>query len=101
MAGIGHDGLNKMLVGFNNTKATALCTFAYSAGPGTEPILFEGRTEGNIVPPRGPTAFGWDPCFQPIEGGGLTYAEMAHEDKNKISHRYRALEKLRIYLASQ
>lgn len=87
-----------MLKGFNTTRATALCTFAYSAGPGTSPILFEGRTTGTIVPARGPNHFGWDAIFQPDEGGGGTYAEMDGEAKNKISHRYRALEKLREYL---
>jgi len=89
-----------MLAGFENKRATALCTFAYCAGPGAEPILFEGRTEGVIVPARGPNAFGWDPVFEPLEGGGKTYAEMAAEDKNAISHRYRALEKLKAYLSS-
>ena len=92
-------GLNTMLQGFATTEATALCTFAYSAGPGTEPILFEGRTEGHIVPARGPTHFGWDPVFQPIESHGKTFAEMDGVEKNKISHRYRALEKLKSYLA--
>lgn len=65
-------GLNNMLVGFPSKRATALCTFAYSAGPGTEPMLFEGRTEGKIVPARGPTNFGWDPVFEPDEGNGKT-----------------------------
>ena len=41
---LGHDGLNKMLAGFEDKSAYALCTFAYSSGPGAEPILFEGRT---------------------------------------------------------
>ncbi|GAA5850518.1 hypothetical protein JCM5353_004763 [Sporobolomyces roseus] len=90
-----------MLKGFESKKATAICTFAYSAGPGTEPILFEGTTEGKIVPARGPTHFGWDPVFEPVEGNGQTYAEMDGEEKNKISHRYRALEKLRKFLAEQ
>ncbi|KAK8864450.1 inosine triphosphate pyrophosphatase [Kwoniella newhampshirensis] len=98
---LGHDGLNTLLSGFPTTRATALCTFAYSPGPGQTPILFEGRTEGNIVPPRGPTHFGWDPIFAPVEGEGLTYAEMDGAKKNAISHRYRALEKLRVYLAEQ
>jgi inosine triphosphate pyrophosphatase len=31
---LGHDGLNKLLVGFDTKRASALCTFAYSAGPG-------------------------------------------------------------------
>ena len=42
---------------------------------------------------RGPTTFGWDPVFEPDEGSGKTYAEMQKKDKNKISHRYRALKK--------
>jgi inosine triphosphate pyrophosphatase len=90
-----------LLQGFPTTAATALCTFAYSPGPGQDPILFEGRTEGNIVPARGPGHFGWDPIFAPIEGEGKTYAEMDGADKNKISHRYRALEKLRVYLSEK
>ncbi|KAJ3747709.1 Ham1-like protein [Lentinula detonsa] len=97
---LGHDGINKMLVGFESKKAWALCTFAYCAGPGSEPILFEGRTDGTIVPARGIAKFGWDPIFEPIDTDKLTYAEMPPEQKNRISHRYKALEKLRVYIQS-
>ena len=41
----------------------ALCMFGYSDG--NEIHVFEGRTNGQIVEPRGPRDFGWDPCFQP------------------------------------
>lgn len=64
-------GLNRILAGFENKSAWALCTFAYSAGPGTEPILFEGRTDGKIVPARGPGKFGWNPIFE-ADGTGKT-----------------------------
>jgi hypothetical protein len=57
-------GLNAMLVGFPTKDATAICTFAYSPGPGQEPVLFVGETEGEIVQPRGSTHFGWDVVFQ-------------------------------------
>ncbi|KAJ9120986.1 hypothetical protein QFC24_004966 [Naganishia onofrii] len=92
-----------MLQGFPTHHAHALCTFAYSPAPtpetpSPEPILFEGKTEGEIVPPRGDKVFGWDPVFMPDEGNGLTYAEMDPVEKNKISHRYKALSKLREYL---
>ena len=40
---------------------------------GTEPVLFEGKTEGTIVPARGPKVFGWDAVFEPLETG-LTWA---------------------------
>ncbi|KAK0947849.1 nucleoside triphosphate pyrophosphohydrolase ham1 [Friedmanniomyces endolithicus] len=82
---------HKLLAGFEDKSAQAVCTFAYCEGPGHEPIVFQGRTDGKIVPARGPTDFGWDACF---EYEGQTYAEMPKEEKNKISHRGRALAKL-------
>lgn len=62
-------GLNTLLEGFPTKNATAVCTFAYSTGPGTEPILFEGRVEGRIVPPRGAEVFGWNPIFEEATTG--------------------------------
>lgn len=94
---LGHEGLNKMLVGFEDHSAYAQCTFAYTPGPEVEPVVFVGRTEGKIVEARGPTAFGWDPIFQP-DGFDETYAEMDSAVKNTISHRYRALDALRSHL---
>jgi inosine triphosphate pyrophosphatase len=49
------------------------------------------------VPARGPAVFGWDPVFQP-KGWRKTYAEMTKEEKNQLSHRYKALDKLRSWL---
>lgn len=62
--------------------------------------MFVGRTPGHVVPARGPLDFGWDPIFQP-EGYSQTYAEMDKGTKNTISHRYRALDKLRSHLLAQ
>jgi inosine triphosphate pyrophosphatase len=88
-----------MLAAYEDKSAYALCTFAFCAGPGQPVQLFEGRTAGRIVPARGPpNSFGWDPVFEPSEGGGLTFAEMSKDAKNKISHRFRALDKLRTHL---
>lgn len=58
-----------MLEGFPTKEATALCTFAYCPGSGQEPMLFEGRTEGRIVPARGSGRFGWDPIFEAEDTG--------------------------------
>jgi len=93
---LGRDGLNKMLAAYEDKSAQAVCTFAYCAGPGKEALLFEGRTDGKIVPSRGPTHFGWDAVF---EYEGQTYAEMDKSEKNKISHRSKALAKLKGWLA--
>ena len=93
----GHDGLNRMLAGFDDKTAYAQCTFTFSAGPGAEPQVFEGRCAGSIVPARGPTNFGWDPVFQP-EGFAETFAEMSKEVKNSISHRSRSIAKLKTFL---
>ena len=97
---MGHDGLNKLLAGYEDHSAVARTTFAFCAGPGAEVRLFDGCTPGKIVPPRGPTDFGWDPVFEP-DGYTTTYAEMDKVEKNKISHRYRALAKLQEYLREQ
>lgn len=95
---LGHDGLNKLLAGYEDKSAYAQCLFALTAGPGCEILIFDGRTEGKIVPARGPLDFGWDPVFEPLESDGLTYAEMPKAAKNTISHRGRSLEKLRSWL---
>ncbi|KAM6415118.1 inosine triphosphate pyrophosphatase isoform 1-T1 [Rhynochetos jubatus] len=88
------EGLYKLLAGFEDKSAYALCTFAFSTGNPEEPVkLFKGQTHGLIVEPRGPRDFGWDPCFQP-DGYNQTYAELPKAVKNSISHRYRALSEL-------
>lgn len=94
---LGHEGLNRLLVGFDDRTAYAQCIFAYTPGPEVEPLVFVGRTPGRIVPARGPPDFGWDPIFEP-DGFERTYAELDKDIKNTISHRYRALDQLRTHL---
>lgn len=97
----GHEGLNKMLDGFDDRSAYAQTIVAYTTGPGQEICVFDGRTDGKIVAARGPTDFGWDPIFEPDEGQGKTYAEMTKEFKNSISHRGRSFEKFKAFLAKK
>ncbi|HOU01569.1 MAG TPA: non-canonical purine NTP diphosphatase [Bacteroidales bacterium] len=60
--------------------------------------LFEGIVDGRIIKEkRGKAGFGYDPIFIP-EGMNLTFAEMSLDEKNKISHRARAFEKLKEFL---
>jgi inosine triphosphate pyrophosphatase len=94
----GHDGLNKMIEAYTDKTGYAQTIVAFCPGPGKEPAIFDGRTSGTIVTARGKLDFGWDPIFQPNEGGGKTYAEMSKEEKDAISHRSRAFGQLREYL---
>ena len=95
----GHEGLNKLLKGYQDKTAYAQTVVAFCAGPDKDPIVFVGQTAGTIVMPRGRLDFGWDPIFEPQEGvGGKTYGEMTKEEKDSISHRSRALEKFRTYM---
>ncbi len=60
--------------------------------------VFEGQMDGEIIDePRGTNGFGYDPVFKP-EGYDLTYAELTAEEKNKISHRSKSLQKLKEFL---
>lgn len=66
-----------------------------------EETQFEGLVVGEIlIEKRGGSGFGYDPIFQ-AAGFDKTFAEMKLEDKNKISHRGRAVGKLVNYLQSK
>ena len=100
--GDGHDSEANMrklleeLDGGQNRKAqfrTAICLIEQG-----EEHLFEGIVKGSIIEQkRGVSGFGYDPVFMP-EGYEETFAEMGNAEKNKISHRARAVEKLCEYL---
>jgi XTP/dITP diphosphohydrolase len=67
---------------------------------GGREYLFEGRVDGHISESRsGSEGFGYDPVFVP-EGCGVSFAEMDAAQKNAISHRGRAVEKLAEFLRS-
>ncbi|MCZ2459630.1 MAG: RdgB/HAM1 family non-canonical purine NTP pyrophosphatase [Chitinophagales bacterium] len=60
--------------------------------------LFEGKAAGRIIrEKRGTGGFGYDPVFIP-EGAVKTFAEMSLEEKNRYSHRRKAVEKLVAFL---
>ncbi len=63
-----------------------------------EEHFFEGVVEGTIRhEPAGTKGFGYDPIFQP-EGYDLTFGELSLEEKNSISHRAIAIDKLMAFL---
>lgn len=84
-----------MLENFDDKTCVAICVIGFAKESGNVK-LFHGETEGSIVYPRGSNGFGWDKCFQP-KGYTQTYAELSSEVKNQISHRHRAIVKLKNY----
>ena len=63
--------------------------------------FFEGICKGTIIAERrGASGFGYDPVFIP-DGSAKTFAEMTMEEKNRFSHRKKAMEKLIAFLKKQ
>ena len=102
-AGPGHDSeanIDKVLKKLDGvTERTARFRTAIALLQGNEMHLFAGQVEGLILTERhGTGGFGYDSIFQPIEGDGSTFAQMSPQDKNRISHRGRAVARLVAYL---
>ncbi len=80
--------LPRMLDAFPDRSATAVCAIGYCDGG--EVVTALGEVPGTIAPaPRGAGGFGWDTIFIP-QGSTRTFAEMAAEEKDRVSHRRRA-----------
>ncbi len=80
--------------GATDRSARFVCVAAL-AFPGGEVITARGECPGRILDaPRGGRGFGYDPIFE-VEGGGRSMAEIPPTEKNRISHRARALLSLR------
>ena len=101
---IGTVGLSNLIVPLDNHKAQAKCFIGFCE-PGQQPIVFDASIQGEIVEPqRGDredlASFWWHPIFQPA-GCKMTYGEMSLAEKNKLSHRAKAVEKFKKYLQSK
>jgi XTP/dITP diphosphohydrolase len=78
-------------------SARFVCCIALAFPDGRVRTFF-GHAEGSIAPePRGQRGFGYDPVFLP-QGYESTFAEMRPEEKDRLSHRGKAIEKLSEFL---
>lgn len=78
-------------VSLDKRKATFRCTIAISEG--NKERIVEGVCRGIILTEMvGSNGFGYDPLFEP-EGSGRSFAQMSLKEKERISHRGRALKK--------
>jgi XTP/dITP diphosphohydrolase len=83
------------LSGHDDRRAHYVCVLVLMRGPGdTQPLVAEAEWHGEIAhAPRGRGGFGYDPYFF-LKEWGKTAAELAPDEKNRISHRGQALQKL-------
>ena len=91
--------LLQRLAGAHDRSARYVCVAAYCDSHGE--FTARGETEGVVVDhPRGSGGFGYDPYFESAELG-RTFAEVAMDEKGRVSHRARAFAKLLQRLSSQ
>lgn len=89
---IGNEGLVNISKKLDSQKAEARTIIGHLSETG-DINYYEGVIKGEIVEPRG-EGFGWDPIFKP-GGHEKTFGEMSAAEKNQISMRRLALEKLK------
>jgi XTP/dITP diphosphohydrolase len=95
------ENLDKLLREAPGSEVAYVCALAYVEPDGTEHVV-EGRCEGALTDrPRGERGFGYDPAFVPMEHPDRTMAELEDDEKAAISHRGRAAEHLKAWLASR
>ena len=97
----GHENAIKYILDYlenkDNRKARFICDIVL-LNVEKEPLLFEGIVPGHIAKePYGKGGFGYDPIFI-CDELNKTYAEMSEDEKNRVSHRGKALKKLLTYL---
>lgn len=91
------DKLLKTLKGVENRKAHFQCVLSIAV-PSGPALTYEAQCEGTIIDEqRGDNGFGYDPIFY-FEEFGKTFAELSGDEKNKVSHRGKALAEVKAEL---
>jgi XTP/dITP diphosphohydrolase len=81
-----------------NRTARFICALALSDGQGRVILTASGRVEGRILTgPRGGGGFGYDPLFL-VESLGKTTGELPADQKHRISHRGKALRRMKLLM---
>jgi XTP/dITP diphosphohydrolase len=87
---LGNPRVLKLMEGEKDRTAYFKTVIGYCES-GKEPLIFPGVVEGQIAyEERGTGGFGYDPIF---EYNGMTFGELGDAEKNKVSHRRRAIDK--------
>jgi XTP/dITP diphosphohydrolase len=94
---LGNDGMLRLLEGAADRSAYFITAVAYADAGGIR--VFEGRLDGEVTTaPRGSGGFGYDPIFAV---GDRTLAELPLAEKNRFSHRARALGAFRDWYSAE
>lgn len=98
-----NDNIDLLLLNLKNetNRKAQFRTVITLIGLTPEPLFFDGIIRGEIIHEcRGTAGFGYDPVFVP-EGHTKTFAQMTLEEKNQLSHRAIAVNRLVTYLTSE
>ena len=88
------EDINNILFKYEDKTVVATTVIGYFDGK--EKHFFKGEVQGTLVPRRG-EGFGFDPIFQPKDSI-KTFGEMTRAEKGKVSHRMKAVKKLKEFI---
>jgi len=92
---IGNKGILNLIKDYSDTKAHFEAVIVLFFQPFNETLIFEGVVEGKVAKNiRGRGGFGFDPIFIPKEFPNRTFAELTTTEKNLVSHRGKAWNKM-------
>ncbi|WEU39725.1 MAG: XTP/dITP diphosphatase [Candidatus Odinarchaeum yellowstonii] len=91
---LGNKGIIKLMKEETDRRALFKTVIAFKESDKNTVKIFVGETQGFIAEETRGVGWGYDPIFIPLEGDGRTYAEMSLEEKNMLSHRFKALKLL-------
>lgn len=95
MKTIGNEGILRLISDYKASKAHFTAVIALYFKPHNQIYSFEGSVYGKISNEiRGNQGFGFDPIFIPDDLENKTFAELTPTEKNELSHRGKALQKL-------
>ena len=96
---LGNKGVLKLINDYRNTIAHFEAVIALYYQPLDKIFTFEGSVEGKVSKEiKGTRGFGYDPIFIPNELPNNTFGELSTEEKNSVSHRAKAWQKMLVFL---
>ena len=98
LGSVGPQSILVMAAGLSDRRAAVTTALGFATADGVQ--VFQATVPGTLAPePRGSFGFGYDPIFIPgNDPAQRTYAQLPAEEKNRVSHRRRAVDVMRAEL---